>query len=151
MILCSIADLYKYCDMDPGLAMAAEFIGCEDLDSYVSGRHFIDDDVYVIIEDQVGKGTKGARLEAHKRYIDIQFCLAGEDTIGIKPVAECGEPTEPYSEEKDIMFFPGEATEWVTVNRGTCVVIFPEDAHAPLAGNGPVRKAVFKVRDRRIV
>jgi len=52
---------------------------------------------------------------------------------------------EPYDEKRDIIFFADECIEWVTITARQCIVFFPEDAHAPLAGVEPVKKAVFKI------
>jgi beta-galactosidase beta subunit len=42
-------------------------------------------------------------------------------------------------------FFYDRPTTWLTLSAGQFAVFFPEDAHAPLAGQGGVHKAVVKV------
>jgi beta-galactosidase beta subunit len=51
-----------------------------------------------------------------------------------------------YSEEKDLEFFEEVPEVWVTVPEGHFVIFFPEDAHAPMAGEGAMNKLVGKVR-----
>jgi len=46
-----------------------------------------------------------AKLEAHRRYIDIQLVLDGTDEMGWKPLSDCHDPVSDYSTERDIRFF----------------------------------------------
>ena len=48
--------------------------------------------------------------------------------------------------EKDIMFFADPVYDLMTVKRGEVVVFAPEEAHAPLIGDGMIHKAIFKVK-----
>jgi YhcH/YjgK/YiaL family protein len=52
---------------------------------------------------------------------------------------------ETYSAERDIEFYSEQSTTWVDLRRGDFAIFFPTDAHAPLAGSGPLRKAIAKV------
>ena len=110
------------------------------------GRHAIDGDrLYAIIGRDPGRGRDGARLEAHRRYIDIQLTLAGQEEIGWSPLADCGKPDAPYSAERDIAFYAARPQTWLAVPPGTFAIFYPDDAHAPLAGTGELFKAVAKV------
>ena len=109
------------------------------------GRHEIDDDrLFVLIDRQDGRGHAGARLEAHRRYIDIQLTLDGSEEIGWLPLAAC-QPRGGFDTEKDIAFFDEAPRVWLPVPPETFAIFFPEDAHAPLAGRGPLLKAIVKV------
>ncbi|MFH0953756.1 MAG: YhcH/YjgK/YiaL family protein, partial [Verrucomicrobiota bacterium] len=110
------------------------------------GRHEVDSDrVYAVVGKDTGRGRQGARLEAHRKYIDIQFVVAGHEVIGWEDLRNCRSRRRGYDREKDIEFFTGEPARWVTVPPGSLAIFFPEDAHAPLAGEGPVHKVVVKV------
>jgi beta-galactosidase beta subunit len=52
----------------------------------------------------------------------------------------------PYDSGKDCVFFKDKSNFWFKLSKGSFVIFFPEDAHAPLAGNSRVKKAVIKVR-----
>ena len=110
------------------------------------GRHEIDTDrlLAVVSRDQ-GRGREQSLLEAHRRYIDIQFVISGEDCIGWMPVSDCERVSSPYDAERDLELFFDRPATWLAVTPGTFVVFYPEDAHAPLATRGPVHKAVVKV------
>lgn len=90
------------------------------------------------------------RFEAHRRYIDIQFILTGEEVIEHAPIEWLPEVTEPYSNDRDVMFFRDPAACSRTLLRaGDFAIYFPADGHKPCcqAGHQPaaVRKVVIKI------
>ena len=88
-----------------------------------------------------------APLEAHRGYIDVQVVLQGRDTMGWAPLEVCTDVSEPYDVGRDIVFFRNSPQSWIQVEPGQIAVFFPEDAHAPLVGDGTaVHKLVVKVR-----
>lgn len=146
MILAPIADLERYLLVHARFARAVEFIRHTGLAALAPGRHgAAGDEIYVSIDHKDGRGREGARLEAHRKYIDIQVTLSGEEEIGWTPLARCERPDGEFSAERDIGFFQDRPQLWVQVPPGLCAVFFPEDAHAPLGGRGPLRKAIVKV------
>lgn len=117
-----------------------------DIASLPPGRHEIDGDrMYLVIVRKEGTGREQAVLEAHRRYIDIQFAVVGTDTIGWKPSRDCAAVSQPYDESKDIMFFSDAPVAWTPVAPGMFTIFFPDDAHAPMVGDGILHKAVVKV------
>ncbi len=94
---------------------------------------------------KIGKQQNEAKLEVHRKYIDIQFVLAGIDTMGWKPAGECSEVLAPYDEEKDVEFFADEPSMWCPVHAGAYAIFFPEDAHAPMVSNKEIYKIILKV------
>ena len=110
------------------------------------GRREIDGArLYALVVRGQGRGLQGAKLEAHRRYIDIQYSLTGHDVIGWKQASTCRNSAEAYNEAKDIQFFLDAPDSWVTVPQQSFGIFFPEDAHAPMAADGPVHKVVIKV------
>jgi YhcH/YjgK/YiaL family protein len=101
--------------------------------------------MFVILDRQDGRGRDAARLEAHRRYIDIQYTVRGEE-IGWTPRSSCGAADGGFDEGKDIGFFRDAPAAWVRVPPGSFAIFFPEDAHAPLAGRGALVKAIVKIR-----
>ncbi len=84
-------------------------------------------------------------MEVHRRYVDVQLCLIGDEQIGWRPLAQCAAPQGPFDCERDIQFFNDRPETWLALRPGLFAIFFPDDAHAPLAGEGEVRKAVFKL------
>ena len=90
------------------------------------------------------------RFEAHRRFIDIQFILEGEEIIEHAPIERLPDVTEPYTAERDLMFFRDPAACSCTLLRaGDFAIYFPADGHKPgcQAGAAPsaVRKIVMKI------
>jgi biofilm protein TabA len=147
MIITSIEQLQRYKHLHLGLEKAGEFLRRKDLSTLAEGRCEIDGDkLFALVSNNEGKGQEKARLEAHRKYIDVQFCLTGKDLIGVRPLAECKTVAVAYDETKDIVFFKEPSHEWISIEGDQCAVFFPEDAHAPLAGDGPCKKVVLKIK-----
>jgi biofilm protein TabA len=146
MFITSINHLHNYTHLHPGFEKAGQFLARSDLAALVDGQHEIDgDEMFAIVSACEGKG-RAARLEAHRCYIDVQFCLLGKDVIGFRPLAQCSTAEAAYDEARDVIFFEEPVREWIRIAGSVCAVFFPDDAHAPLAGDGPCKKIVLKIR-----
>jgi YhcH/YjgK/YiaL family protein len=147
MILDTLAQAQRYIALHPGFAPAFEFLKKTDLKSLEPGRHAIDGDrLWILVDHKDGRGREGARLEAHRGHIDIQFTFEGSEEIGWRPTPECQQPAGEFDGTKDIVFFDDRPTTWLSVKPGRFAIFFPDDAHAPLAGHGMVKKVIVKVR-----
>ena len=90
-----------------------------------------------------------ARLEAHRRYIDVMFMIEGEETILVKPVDRAAYVTQAYDEAGDALLakLDGDETA-VRLTAGQFIVLFPQDAHCParqVGKSGPVHKLIGKL------
>jgi len=148
MILDKLSESGRYAPLHPDFARAFEFLAKTNLGALAAGRHDIDGDrMFVLIDHKDGRGREGARLEAHRKYIDIQYTFEGMEEIGWSPLAACRPPTGGFDEAKDIGFFNDDRpSTWLSVPPGLFAAFFPEDAHAPLAGRGLLKKAIVKIR-----
>ncbi len=146
MILDRFACWRRYAPLHEGFAAAFAALADPRTAELPAGRHVIDGDrLYFVIGRDAGRGREGAKLESHRRYIDIQLTLAGPEEIGWLPLADCGASDEPFSPERDIAFYSARPETWLSLPPGTFAIFYPDDAHAPLAGQGPLHKAVAKV------
>ncbi len=147
MILDQLENWRRYAALNSGFASAFEFLRRGDLTELPEGKHPIDGDrVFAIVVRAEGVGKDKARLEIHKKYVDIQFCLSGTDEIGWKPT-DCCCGAEGFDEDNDLGFFTDEAEAWSVVTPGRFAIFFPADAHAPLGGAGPIHKVIVKVAE----
>lgn len=101
-------------------------------------------ELMVNFADARPKTKEEARLETHNDFIDIQIPLSGEEVMGYTPRTDL--PEAAYNAEKDITFYEGLATDYLTVKPGMFTIFFPEDAHAPGITPDGVRKVIVKVR-----
>ena len=98
-----------------------------------------------LVEQATGRGTAGARLEVHRRHIDIQVSLDGREQIGWRALADCRAMDGPFNEDRDIGFYTDHPSAWLPLAQGQFMIFFADDAHAPLAADGPLHKVVIKV------
>ncbi len=146
VIVDRLANADEYFVMHPDFAKAFAFLRQNALTELAPGRHDIDGDrLYCIISEAPGKGRSGARLEIHRNYIDIQYVISGADVMGWKPLSACALPDGGYDASKDVAFFKDEPQSWADVPAGAFAIFLPEDAHAPMGGEGMIRKAIIKV------
>lgn len=88
-----------------------------------------------------------AWLETHDRYIDIQIPLSGAETFGWQGREVLTKERDGgYQQENDITFYADRPGMYFTLAVGDFSVFFPEDAHAPLIGNGKIKKLIVKIR-----
>ena len=149
MVVDTLANAAKYAELHPGFPRAFAFLAATDLAALPPGRHTIDGDrMYVSIDHKDGRGREGARLEAHRRYIDIQVTIDGREEIGWAPLGACRSPADPFDEIRDVRFYEDRPQSWIALPPGHFAIFFPDDAHAPLAGKGLLTKAIVKVAVR---
>jgi YhcH/YjgK/YiaL family protein len=146
MILASLAEADRYAALHPLFARAFEFLRDTDLQVLAPGKHTVQgEQIFAIAEACHGRTRAEAKLECHRRYIDIQLVLEGVDEMGWSPLAECVDPVSDYNETRDIRFFNDAPASWIATPPGAFCLFFPDDAHAPLVSNGHIRKVVVKI------
>jgi YhcH/YjgK/YiaL family protein len=146
MILDHLARAARYAKLHPGFCQGFAFLRRPDLLDLDTGKYELDGEaVFALVNRDPGRGRAGARLEAHRKYIDIQFLVDGSEEIGWRPTPECHAVVDPYSVSRDVAFFADEPWAWINLPVGSFMIFYPEDAHAPLASRGENVKAVIKV------
>jgi biofilm protein TabA len=136
----------RYAGIHPAFGDAFAFLNSSEPADLPVGSHDRGTFTAVVVET-VGKGVQGAQLEYHDRDIDIHLTLAGLDLIGWRPRALCTTPNGDFDTANDIGFVKDRPELWIPAPPGGFAVFFPDDGHAPLAGEGPVRKIVLKIID----
>jgi biofilm protein TabA len=150
MILDRIDNTRLYVGLHARFAKAFEILRDETMTQKEDGKYAVDSDkIYYTIQRYTTKPLNEGKLEAHRKYIDIQFLLSGEELLGYVPLKGLT-TAEEYNPQKDIAFFntPKEITK-VKLEPGLFCVLFPDDAHLPcrqLAGPAEVRKVVIKIK-----
>ena len=126
MIVCPWKDIKKYAAMLPGIDEAFDAVNAlteyEDKKNYPlsdGNRFFL----------AVGSTKAPDVVEAHRKYLDIQYIVKGKEVMGWAPLEAC-QPATPFNEEKDVGKYSGDFS-YMTIQEGMCYVAFPEDAHMP--------------------
>jgi YhcH/YjgK/YiaL family protein len=108
----------------------------------LEGQH-----VFVTVQEYFGKAKPDALYESHKKYIDIQYVIEGEEIIGLTTPDKVT-VNEPYNEEKDIAFYDFDGGDYLKATPEKFFLFFPEDVHRPsiIAGDSiQIKKIVVKI------
>ncbi|HJT35435.1 MAG TPA: YhcH/YjgK/YiaL family protein [Pirellulales bacterium] len=146
MILDLVSNASRCTSLHPGFAAAFDWFARIEPGRLDLGRHVVDGQrLFALVARDPGKGRQEARLESHRRFIDIQITLAGQEEIGHRPLSECRSPEIPFLPDNDVAFYAERPDSWLALPPGRFAIFFPDDAHAPLAGSGELHKVVVKV------
>ena len=127
---------------------ALKFLSETDFSKTELGRYELDgDNIFYMVQSYDTDPSKTVS-EAHRKYIDIQFMVEGEEIIGVADISSEKELTEA-KEENDAWFYNCK-TEPLTLSAGKYMVLYPNDLHCPgVATKGKAltcRKVVVKVK-----
>lgn len=145
MVLTTVVDVERYYALNPLFEKGVAYVLAH-RDAAV-GRYEIEgEDCFVLFVEATKRPQAEAKLEVHDRYIDVQLLLEGREGFGWKPRAACVQPQGVFNQQNDILLFDDPYDRVVEASAGELVIFFPEDGHAPLVGEGTVRKAIIKVK-----
>ena len=113
------------------------------------GTYEINPRVKAIVSEYKTKKLNEYGFEAHKKNIDIQYLMKGEERIACMPIEKLT-VTEPYDEAKDAAFYAAEGVraQEMTIGDGYFAIFYPQDGHMPQLCEGEpmkVKKVVVKV------
>lgn len=106
------------------------------------------EEIFALHQVYVTKDREEGRYEAHRKHIDLQFLVAGEEQVFLAPLRE-GTETVPYDAERDVAFYEAKQGMELVLRASMVAIFYPEDLHAPcldLAGKDQVKKVVVKIR-----
>lgn len=114
------------------------------------GKYEVDgNNFYYMSQEYLTKVPGEAQFEMHKKYIDIQVVLDGEEIIRFEAPGKLA-VTREYDENKDCMLFAmNREFDSVRLRKGDLTIIFPGEPHAPAIGTAAqpttVKKLVIKI------
>ena len=149
MILDNLSVASRYASLHPLFAKAFAYIDSVDLASLEVGKFAIDgENLRGIVSDKNGTTAEAstAKFECHNAHIDIQVCIRGKETIGWKPRGTCVLPKGDYNPEKDVQFYDDAPDMFFGMTDNQFTIFYPEDVHAPMIGEGMIKKLVIKVK-----
>ena len=118
--------------------------------SQPDGKYEINARCFAIVSSYQTERPADRKFEAHRKYIDVQILLAGQERLEFIP-AEFGKTVDKYDPQTDLEFFSTDHTpSAVSLSEGEFVLLLPEDLHKPncqLTENTPTtaRKMVVKI------
>jgi len=147
MIIDTLANADKYKNTHPLFAKAFAYIKSQQLDTLEPGKYPVDGtDIHASVSNKDGLKAADAKFEAHNNYIDIQVCISAGEQMGWKPRSDCKSPKADYDTAKDVIFYNDAPDTYFNLQAGQFVIFYPEDVHAPMIGEGPIKKLVVKVK-----
>ena len=148
MIIDKIENAHLYENISERINKSFEYIRTTDLKNLPAGRYPIDgENIFALVSEYQTKSESEGKLEAHRKYIDVQYVISGEELMGYAPLGN-QQILETYKEENDIEFYTGDKS-FTKVSEGMFAIFFPEDVHMPGISTGiisDVKKLVIKVR-----
>ena len=145
MIIDKLENIGMYASVNPLFAQAIEFLKSTDLNAHELGKVVLKEgELFVNFAAARPKTKDDAKIETHNNFIDIQIPLTSTELMGYMPRTDLVEAE--YNAEKDVTFYPGHATDYLTVKPGMFAIFFPEDAHAPGVTEVELKKVIVKVR-----
>lgn len=147
MILSTLQDCGRFEVLHPLFKKAFDYVKSHNLLDAPLGRIEVEGDA-LFINNSNPECVKAEKqvLEVHRKYIDIHVLLKGEETVGWKSLSDCRNETKPYNEDEDCALYDEQAATYVKMQPGQILIVWPEDAHAPVIGEGKIRKLIIKVK-----
>ena len=147
MIVSTLSQSKRIEGLHPLFKEAFDYIKNNDLLNAPLGRIELKGDDLFINNVEVNALAKNEQvLEVHKKHLDIHILLAGQETIGWLPTGEAKEEKQPFNEEADCALYTDAPSAFITMRPHDFVIVYPEDAHAPIIGDGKIRKLIVKVK-----
>lgn len=160
MVCGRLADLGKYIP-DEYREKIVSFVEKIDKDMPEGFYEIEGEEIFARVMSYDGKERRECAIEAHDKYVDIQFTLSGTEGIDIFKREELKEKTE-YSEQDDVVFFYDELEDnrnaeggrpYINISNisGFFSMIFPNEAHRPQIcadeQNRHIKKGVIKIKE----
>lgn len=112
-------------------------------------------DIFASVSAYQTEHRSNRKPEVHRKYIDIQILLAGEEDMYCSPMAMLKDAAAEYDVERDVQFFAAVSERngvCLAMSLGVAAVFFPQDVHTPqctpehcAGADNSVRKVVVKV------
>ena len=149
MIFDKIENLDRYREFAEYRKLIRDFIKQDKSEHLAEGRYELDgENLFALVQTYETKDKDDARMEAHRKYADLQFMEEGEERIYVDFADEL-EMEEDRTPDQDILFYKKAGDHGFNIlTEGTFGYYAPQDAHMPCRKNKEkqnVRKIVFKI------
>ena len=111
-------------------------------------KEFLDDNIFVLKQAYKTKNREDCFFESHKKYIDIQYMVKGEEIMDVSSLDELT-ILNPYDQEKDVIKYSSKNNfSSLCIKEKELAIFYPNDAHQPCVKvdeNKLIYKAVIKI------
>jgi YhcH/YjgK/YiaL family protein len=147
MIFDKLEYAHHYLGINKNLSIGLKFILNFNKNQFSIGQINLGDGISVSIQEEKTFFEHERKYEAHRKYIDIQYLIDGDEIIMTQFIENLSVES-PYNSTKDIIFFNDAADHCPLIMKPGCfAILFPHDAHKPLVRYEQtlVRKMVIKI------
>lgn len=137
-------DEESYDKLKHRLENAIEYISKLDFPNLKVGKYVVSPDFYYTVQEYKTFDDNEVQYESHRKNIDIQWIYEGVERLLITDVNRLF-PSDNYDECSDsIHYFDTHNESSIILTPGTCVILYPKDAHKPsmFKGNACIVKKV---------
>lgn len=118
-------------------------------DDLSSGKHIVNDNFFYNVIEYDTTDDADKLFESHRKYVDIQMLLAGEEIMQVVDIDRLRE-TVAYNPIKDCTLYkPSLNSASIVLRPNSVMVLYPKDGHRSMAYSGVashVLKVVGKIR-----
>ena len=149
MIVDKIENASLYNSISGQIARALKIISSKEIGTAAEGKHEVDGGkLFYLVQKYSTKPRNQGQMEAHKKYIDIQCVLDGQESIFVENIFAC-KLASVYNESDDAAMYevPKSFSE-IYMGKGMFCILFPQDGHLPCrtaVNESKVHKVVFKI------
>lgn len=147
MVYDKIDNMETYKGLSEDIYLGLKFLKQAALD-LTNGVHEINSRVKAIVSEYETKPVNENGFEAHRKFIDVQYLLSGEEKNCCLPIEKLNE-TKPYNEELDAAFYTADIpVQELTLGEGYFAIYYPQDGHMSglnEAETHRVKKIVLKI------
>jgi len=145
----NICDIEKVCSKS--IIKAINYLKDNDFVNMKTGVYNImGDDIIAQVVDKKTKFKKDAKAEVHRKYVEIQFSVLGNEIIGYARDTCNNIICEEVLEEKDSIFYNDVENEFdLIMVKGSFAIFFSQDVHRPWCvcnQQSIVRKVNIKIK-----
>jgi len=147
MIVSNLQNSERIEFLHPLFKQLFDYVKTHDLLHTECGRiELAGDDLFINNVNPTCVSASDQVLEVHRDYIDVHILLEGKERIGWKAIEDVTDLKQAYQKEGDCALYSDTPTSFVDLLPGQFLIVFPEDPHAPVIGEGKIRKLIGKVR-----
>lgn len=147
MIVSNLQNSERIESLHPLFKQLFDYVKTHDLLHTECGRiELAGDDLFINNVNPTCVSASDQVLEVHRDYIDVHILLEGKERIGWKAIEDVTDLKQAYQKEGDCALYSNTPTSFVDLLPGQFLIAFPEDPHAPVIGEGKIRKLIGKVK-----
>lgn len=124
MIIDRIEEQERYYALHQDMELAFAFLAeAPDLEP---GRYELENGLFATVSEGDTRPIDSVDLEAHREYIDLQYCISGGERMAWAHIQELNLTSE--DSERDCYFYKGKSTA-LSIRPGMFYIMFPSDGH----------------------